>query len=196
MSSRYWFYTALALWIILSLSVSAITFDREYVLDSLYGSIDWLVAFLPYFFYAALGGLLIDYLVAKKRKEHFKLPFWAKITGAFIMLSIVLCALKIESLSLEAIKFYLAFPFYYCIFFAGYAYTFIYGESFAQFYFAKLVLNIILLIVFALWIKLETTRHPISAQSRAIKDWLLALMFIAFIGGMTKVIINLVFNAT
>lgn len=184
---RYWLYLGLAVFILAGLGAGIGTFDTKYFWDSVYGIIDWLCASIPYFFYGALVGAVID-LYISKTKDHKALPEWFYYTAIFIVLSIVLLWILISAKTMGDILFCLYFPFHYGVFFPGVSYVLIPFEILPGTVFMKLTLDIIFLGVFFSWLnlRLKSIQGKASEKQKCTDKLLLRIIFIVLLIGMIK----------
>jgi hypothetical protein len=183
---KYWFYVGLIVFLLSSLGSGIATFDTKYIGDSVYGIVDWLAACIPYFFYGALGGLVIDAYLSKKRKIAFNVPLWSYYTIAFIIISIGALAIHLSSLAWRDILLYFYFPFHYAIFFPGYAYMALPANPLSATITLKLTLDIIMLSIFSKWIYLrfQSIKGLASRRQQIIEKYALGIIFFVLTVGM------------
>src|SRR3989338_7297969 len=111
--------------------------------DSVYISIDWLAACIPYFFLGAILGFIVDSILERK----LRMPLWLSLTLAFWIIGSCLAAIFTGS-GLLSTALMIFFPFVFGIFFAGSAYVLLVPKSIESSLTGKIVFDILYLGIF------------------------------------------------
>ena len=185
---RYWFYFGMIVFLLIALGSGIGTFDTTYLGDSIYGIVDWIAACTPYFFYAAMLGLIIDFFVYRKRDLAFKLPDWIYYTVGLIVIGFISAIFATFPKSFGEVLFSIYYPFYYGIFFTGFSYSMIPFTLYPDTILMKLLFDIILLTIFSYWmhLRLKSRKVDLTMRERRTENILLFVIFAVFTIGMVK----------
>ncbi len=190
--SRWWLTIGLIAFFLTGLGSGIGSFDSIYKLYSSLGVIDWLAASVLYFFFGAAVGLGIDFWISKNNKTNFRWPLWFYITIAFAVISIL--AMLVFSLpkSSSDLIFNIIFPFYYAIFFPGFAYYLFFPSLLEKSFVFKIFLDLIYLAMFGVWLKLEVNNKIKNPENKStLSKALLSIIFIILAIGMISRAVNL-----
>lgn len=147
--------------------------------DNLYMTIDWFAACVPYFFYGALLGFIIDWIISKRNKEKTKFPLWFYLTLVLWIGSTIIIAIFSRSGLLEP-ALIIFFPLAFGIFFVGSAFVLLMPGFIEKSLYGKIVFDLIYLAIFGAWLYLSLNKAKTLKILRTIL--LIVLFFVMLLG--------------
>ncbi|MGV8150780.1 MAG: hypothetical protein ACP5NV_03580 [Candidatus Woesearchaeota archaeon] len=179
LNGKYWIIIGILSYLGTSISSIIRSLAQGPLSDNLYISIDWLAACIPYFFFGAILGFIVDWIIAKRQKKKITIPLWAYLTIILWIGSTIIVSIFSKPGLLEP-ALIIFFPLAFGIFFVGSAFVLLMPDVIEKSLYGKIFFDILYLAIFGVWIYLMIDKKKTWKTARTIL--LIILFFVMFLG--------------
>lgn len=188
LNRNYWAIIGIATYLVIAISSVVRSIALTSFLDNLYMAIDWFAACIPYFFFGALIGFLIDWIIAKKNKKKIEVPLWFWLTIILLIGSTIIISIFSKQGLLEP-TLIIFFPLAFGIFFVGSAFVLLMPEIIEKSLYGKIIFDLLYLGVFVAWIYLTMYKEKaFKITKKILLIIILLILFLGFAGCATNLI--------
>jgi hypothetical protein len=179
LNGKYWIILGILSYLGTSISSIIRSITAGPFLDNLYMAIDWFAACIPYFFFGAILGFFIDWILSKKNKKKIEFPLWFWLTLILWIGSIAIIGIFSRPGLLGPILIVI-FPLAFGIFFVGSAFVLLTPDVIEKSLYGKIIFDLLYLAIFGVWLYLIINKKKTLKMIRTIL--LIILFFIMFLG--------------
>lgn len=179
LKGKYWLILGILSYLGTSISSIIRSLAQEPFLDNAYMVIEWLAACIPYFFFGAILGFMIDWIITKRRKEKIKVPLWFWLTLILWIGSTIIIGIFSRPGLLEP-ALIIFFPLAFGIFFVGSAFVLLTPDFIEKSLYGKIIFDLLYLGIFIAWLYLTIYKNKSWRITRKIL--LIILFFVLYLG--------------